>query len=263
VPAPHAGIRLRIYTPRPAEALPVLVYAHGGGWWFGGIDHVDRPCRDIAAGADCIVVSVDYRLAPEHKFPDPVEDVYAATMWVTEHAAEFAGDPARVVIAGDSAGANMAAAVCLMARDRHVPAAVHQILIYPVIQDRRAPADPSPQARDSAFLSSEDVRHFLDLYLRNTGDHRNPYALPGCAASLVGLPPAFVLTAEIDPLRDEGAAYAARLRAAGVPARHKDYRGVMHGFFTMADQIPRAREAVGDVIDELRRTLDGASPAPP
>jgi acetyl esterase len=181
-------------------------------------------------------------------------------MWVIEHAAEFAGDPARVAVGGDSAGANMVAAVCLMARDRSAPAPVHQILVYPVIRHRSAPVDPSPEACDSAFLSSEDVRHFLGLYLRDVADHHNPYALPGCAASLACLPSAFVLTAEIDPLRDEGTAYAARLRTDGVPVRHEDYRGVMHGFFTMADQIPGAREAVDDVIDELRRVFDGGSP---
>jgi len=251
IPGPAGAIPVRVYTPAGHGPRPILVYFHGGGWVLGSLDTHDGTSRSLATGAGCIVVSVDYRLAPEHKFPAAAEDAYAATRWVAEHAASLGGDPARIAVGGDSAGGNLTAVVSLMARDRGGPPLAFQLLIYPVT------AAPSENAsyRDNAtgyFLTAAAMHWFWGHYTHGGADDANPYAAPLRASDLTRLPPAFVITAEYDPLRDEGEAYAKRLRDAGVAVQSKRYPGIIHGFFGMGAVIPEAQAAVDDATAALR-----------
>jgi acetyl esterase len=254
IPGPGGEIPVRIYTPRGAAPFPVLVYFHGGGWVIGSIDTHDGTCRELANAASCIVVSVDYRLAPEHKYPAAADDCYAATVWAAAHATELGGDPHRVAIGGDSAGGNLAAVVAQMARDRGGPPLVFQLLIYPATDA----AFDTPSYRDNAegyLLTTADMRWFWNHYLRSDADAATVYASPLRAASLAGLPPALVLTAEFDPLRDEGERYAARLEEAHVPTRLIRYDGMIHGFFGMTGMLQQARTAVSDAAAALTRAF--------
>jgi acetyl esterase/lipase len=256
VPGTAGDIPVRVYTPDGSPPFPIVVFYHGGGWVLGSLDTHDGPARDVARAAGCIVVSVDYRLAPEHKFPAAAEDCYAALKWVAEHGAVLGGDPARIAVAGDSAGGNLSAVVALMARDRGGPRIAHQVLIYPVTD---APSD-NASYRDNAdgyLLTAEDMRWFWNHYTRTPADRRNPYAAPLQATSVQGLPPALVLTAEFDPLRDEAEAYAARLKEAGVPVQLIRYDGMIHGFFGMGGVLAQARAAVRAVGDTLKRSFSG------
>jgi acetyl esterase len=251
VPGPGGDIPVRVYTPEGPAPLPLLVYFHGGGWVIGGIETHDGLCRQLANKAKAVVVSVDYRLAPEHPFPAAPEDSYAATRWVAEHASTLGGDAARIAVAGDSAGGNLAAVVSLMARDRGGPRLVHQVLIYPVVD---APSD-NTSYRDNArdyLLTAEMMDWFWNHY---RAADRHPLACPLRAPSLRGLPPALVFTAEFDPLRDEGEAYAVRLREEGVPVRLERYDGMIHGFFGMTALLEPARRAVDDAAATLRRAF--------
>jgi acetyl esterase len=252
VAATAAGpIPVRVYAPEATGPLPVLVYFHGGGWVIGNLDTVDAPCRSLANQARCLIVSVDYRLAPEHKFPAAAEDCYAATRWAAEHAAELGGDPARIAVGGDSAGGNLAAVVCLMARDRGGPRLTYQLLIYPVTNYDFS--TPSYQDNAEGYLLTKNAMvWFWEHYLRDPSDGQNPYASPLRAADLRGLPPAFVITAEYDPLRDEGEAYAARLREAGVAAELRRYDGMIHGFFQMAGVLDQGKQVIADAAAALR-----------
>jgi acetyl esterase len=201
-------------------------------------------------------VSVDYRLAPEHKFPAAVDDGYAATRWAADHAATFNGDPMRIAVGGDSAGGNIAAVVSLLARDQGGPALVCQILIYPVtdyLSDTRSYHDYA----EGYFLTQEGMSHFWKHYLNNEEEGKHPHAAPLLAENLRGLPPAFVITAEYDPLRDEGELYAARLQEAGVPVVLKRYEGMIHGFFTMSAVIDQGKQAIEDVARALREAFSG------
>jgi len=243
IPGPLGQIPIRVYAPVEKGTLPVLVYFHGGGWVVGNLDTVDQFCRMIANAAGCIVVSVNYRHAPEHKFPAAVEDAYAGTCWASQNAQTFRGDPARLAVGGSSAGGNLAAAVALAARDRGGPPLSYQLLIVPVIDS----AFDTPSYRENAEgygLTSEGMRWYWRHYLTTDADGRHPYASPLHAPTLRGLPPAFVATAEFDPLRDEGEAYAARLRNEGVPVTHKRYAGMVHGFL--------GPEANADIAQALR-----------
>jgi acetyl esterase len=227
IPGPLGEIPIRIYTPHGAGPFPVLVYFHGGGFYLGNIESDDGPCREIANKAGCIVVSVDYRLAPEHKFPAAVEDCYAATRWAAENASALGGDSLRIAVQGSSAGGNMAAGVALMARDRGYPPLMHQILLCPVLN--YAFDTPSYQENaDGYILTRESMMRMWNLYLQTEADGTNPYASPLQASDLRGLPPAWVVTAEYDPLRDEGEAYAARLREAGVSVVSQREEGGIH-----------------------------------
>ena len=248
-----AQIPARVYIPREGEVLPVLVYFHGGGWVLGDLDSVDSLCRSLANAADCVVVSVDYRLAPEHKFPAAVEDAYSATKWTANSATNFSGDPRRIAVGGDSAGGNLAAAVSLMARDKHGPPIVFQLLIYPATNHAFDTTSYSDNA-EGYWLSKDDMRWFWNHYLRDEEDGRNPYASPSRAADLSSLPPAFVITAEFDPLRDEGEAYAARLRECGVPVKAARYDGMIHDFVNIAE-LRQSRVAVGEAAAELRKAF--------
>jgi acetyl esterase len=252
IPGP-SGVQIpfRIYTPSGQGPLPVLAYFHGGGWVIGNLETVDAPCRALANGAGCVVVSVDYRLAPEHTFPAAAEDCYAATRWVAEHAAELGGDPRRIAVGGDSAGGNLAAVVSLMARDRGGPALVFQLLVYPVTD--YSYDTPSYQENAEGYLLTRGAMvWFWDHYLSGGQDGRHPHASPLRAESLANLPPALVITAEYDPLRDEGEAYAKRLEQAGVPVTLTRYPGMIHGFFQMGGVLEGGRRAITQAAEALR-----------
>ncbi len=231
---------IRIYWPSTSnEPLPVVVFFHGGGWVIGGIDSHDGQVREMVNRTAMVYVSVDYRLAPEARFPAAAEDCYAATQWVAANAAEIGADATRLGVAGDSAGGNLAAVVALMARDRGGPAIAHQLLIYPCC-DMDSNAWPSQTENGTGyFLTKESMDWFYDQYA-DAADRDNPYASPIKAADLSGLPPACVITAEYDPLRDEGEAYGAALQEAGVACEVHRYDGMFHGFFGMTLAIPGA-----------------------
>jgi acetyl esterase len=252
IPGPNGEIPIRIYTPEGSGPFGVLVYFHGGGWVLGSLDMTDQPCRMITKASGCITVSVDYRLAPEHKFPAGPEDCYAATKWVSDHAAELNCDASRIAVGGTSAGGTLAAVTALMARDRGAPKIAFQLLVYPAT--RRELDSPSQRqfAEDGYILSRADMEWFWDHYLVSDADAAHPYACPDRAKSLAGLPPAFVLTAEYDPLRDEGEAFAARLREEGVATVLKRYDGVTHGFFGMPSLLQKSRAAIAEASEVLR-----------
>jgi len=252
---PAGKIRVRIYWPAGNGPKPGLVFFHGGGFVVCDLDSHDATCRELANGADCVVVSVDYRLAPEAKFPAAPEDCYAATQWVSREADQLGIDATRIAVAGDSAGGNLAAVVALMSRDRGGPSLVHQLLIYPVT-DNRFDTTSYKDNGSGYFLSANMMRWFWHHYLESEADGENPLASPLRAGDLSGLPPATVLTAQYDPLRDEGRAYAKRLEEAGVATTHTDYPGVFHGFLGMTAQIPRARQAVDESCAALRKAFE-------
>jgi acetyl esterase len=257
IPGPETPIRIRAYTPDGTPPFPVLVYYHGGGWVVGSLDTHAAICRALADAASCVVVSVDYRLAPEHPFPAAVEDCLAATQWTAANAALLDGDPDRVAIGGDSAGGNLAAAVAQAARDRGGPHLVHQLLIYPVT-NHAFDTDSYAENAEGYGLTRAEMEWFWDHYLDSELDGRNPYASPLRARTLDGLPPATVFSAGFDPLRDEGIAYAERLDRAGVDTRHYHYEGAIHGFFGMLvdPDLPQAREAVAEAATALRASFD-------
>ncbi len=251
IPGPAGPIPLRIYWPATGGRRPGLVYYHGGGFVLCSLDTHDDSCRTLCMQADCVVVSVDYRLAPEHPFPAGPEDCYAATLWTAENAAELGIDARRIAIGGDSAGGCFAAVVAQMARDRGAPPLCFQLMIYPVTDC----SFDTPSYKENAegyFLSTSMMQWFWKHYLAKPEDAANPYASPLRAENLEGLPPALVITAEYDPLRDEGEAYAERLRAAGNDVQLSRYPGMIHGFFGMGAQIEKARDAVREATAALR-----------
>lgn len=252
IPGPAGDIPVRIYTPDGNDPLPVLVFFHGGGWVICDLDTHDGLCRSLANKAGCIVVSVDYRLAPEHKFPAAPEDCYAATQWVATNAARFNGDPARVAIGGDSAGGNLTAVVAQMARDRGAPRLVLQLMIYPAT-DFRMQTPSIDENAEGYFLTKEDMIWFMGHYLNDEGDITNPLASPFLAADLYGLPPALVITAEYDPLRDEGERYGQRLLEAGVPTTITRYDGMIHGFLSMP--LEGGRKAQDQCAEALKEAF--------
>ncbi|WP_425551874.1 alpha/beta hydrolase [Fodinicola feengrottensis] len=251
VPGPNGAVPVRIYTPSEGKPLPVLVYYHGGGWVIGSLETHDRTCRSLAVAADCVVVSVDYRLAPEHPFPAGVTDAYAAAAWVAEHIGDYGGDGSRLAVGGDSAGGNLSAVVAQLARDRGGPALALQLLIYPGTDA----ADNSPSMIENAegyLLTRPFIDWFINHYLENPADIADPLVSPAVTADLSGLPPALVITAEFDPLRDQGTAYAKRLADAGVPTETVEYEGMIHGFFQMTGVLDTARDAVAKSGTALR-----------
>jgi acetyl esterase len=235
-------------------ALPGIVYFHGGGFVIGNLDSHDGTCRALANASGCAVVSVDYRLAPEHRFPAAPEDCYAALRFVAERGAELGIDARRLAVAGDSAGGNLAAVTALLARERRGPDVRFQLLVYPVADH----AFDTPSYRDNAegyFLSAAMMRWFWGHYLERPEQGDDPLASPLRAKDLAGLPPALVITAEYDPLRDEGEAYAARLKQAGVAAELLRYDGQIHGFFSLFDALDDGRAAVERAGAALRAAL--------
>ena len=250
LPGPAGDVPVRIYTPDTVTADPaVIVFAHGGGWALCGLDTHDRTTRRLAKELGAVVVSVDYRLAPEARCPAAAEDAYAATVWAQEH-----HRPRKLVVAGDSAGGNVSAVVALMARDRSGPAIDHQLLVYPVTDH----AMDSPSYTENAtgyFLTGTHMAWYWEQYLGPDGDGSHPYASPIRADDLSGLPPATVLTAELDPLRDEGEAYAAALAAAGTPTEAMRADGLFHGFFGLDEFLPEAAAPMDWTLGRLRDAL--------
>ena len=260
IPGPGGEIPVRIYTPDIAKPAPALIYFHGGGWVLGDLESHDHVCRSLANRVPCVVLSVDYRLAPEAKFPAAVEDSMAATEWIAAHASELGIDAGRIAIGGDSAGGNLATVVARLARDRKGPRLIYQLLIYPGT-DMRMDWPSVEENADGPLLTKPAMIWFLAQYLRGEEDKLDPLASPLLAADLGGLPPAFVLTAECDPIRDEGEAYAERLRTAGVAVEVKRYPGMPHGFFSFGGALTVGKVAFGDAVGGLRGAfgMDGRS----
>ena len=253
IEGPGGPLRLRLYRPNAAPgALPLLVFFHGSGFVLCSLDTHDGICRNLCAGAGCLVLSVDYRLAPETRCPTPTDDCVFATRWAALHAAELGADPARIAIGGDSAGGNMAAVTALRLRDEGGPPLAGQLLIYPVTDDPTVPTTSMLENAEGYGLTRDGMMWFWSHYLGPDGDGASPLASPVRAPDLARLPPAFVLTAEFDPLRDEGEHYAARLAAAGVATELIRYDGVTHGFFGMVGWVARAEVAVNAANTWLR-----------
>jgi acetyl esterase len=254
------ALPIRIYTPAHADPgpLPVLVYFHSGGWVFGSIDAHNPVCRALANHACCLVVSVGYRLAPEHPFPAAPDDCYAATQWVAAHAREFNGDPARIAVGGDSAGGNLAAVVALMARDRHGPTLCYQVLIYAETSYCEPGMESYAAYAEGYGLTREDMRWYWEQYLARPEDSMHPYAAPLRATDLSGLPPTLIITAEYDPVRDEAEQYAARLHQAGVPVQCSRYAGMIHSFFRMFALFEQSHQALAEVTGALRAAFAAA-----
>ncbi|MDQ2051295.1 alpha/beta hydrolase [Natronolimnohabitans sp. A-GB9] len=264
IDGPNGTVPIRIYEPGPvgdgddAGDRPLVLYFHGGGWVIGSIDTHDDTCRTLAAESGYPVVSVDYRLAPEHPFPAGLEDCYAALEWAAETAPTLEADPDRLVVAGDSAGGNLAAATALLARDRDGPEIAYQLLIYPNTGDVTE-TEAYEENGEGYVLTADDIEWFREQYFERGIDEGNVYALPRRVADHSGLPPATVITAGFDPLRDDGAAYAEALEADGVPVVYRNYDDVVHGFVGMLSEpvtLERAHEAIEDAVRDLRKTLE-------
>jgi acetyl esterase len=252
IPGSGGPIAIRIY--RPKEALrAALVYFHGGGWVLGSLDSADGSCRALTNRSRSVVISIDYRLAPETKFPGAVEDAYAAVRWVADNAADLRIDPERIAVGGASAGGNLAAAVALVARDRGGPKIAFQLLTVPVTE-LSSRAGSHQEFAAGYGLSAADMTWYGTHYVRTAADADDPYASV-LRADLQGMPPAFVITAECDPLRDDGEAYADRLRDLGIAASRKRYPGMFHGFMSFPTALPEAAEAFEDAGAALRKAL--------
>jgi len=256
LPGPGGALRIRIYTPAATGAgqLPGLIFFHGGGWVFGSLDTHDGLCRVLANEAGCRVISVAYRLGPEHKFPAAVEDSYAATRWVAENAQELGIDPNRIAVAGDSAGGSLAAVVCQLAKQEAGPDLALQVLICPAM-DMSAETQSRRAFAEGYFLDKTTLQWSLDHYCRPGVDLKDPRISPLRAADLSGLPPAHIHTAEFDPFRDEGKAYADRLERAGVKVRYACHDGMIHHFYGMAAIIPYARTAMTSAGAAIKQAL--------
>ena len=273
VPGPAGDIPVRIYRPRDGSGSPlrgvapgagegagapsgrgdppILVYYHGGGWVIGDLDTHDYACRELSVGAGCIVVAVDYRLAPEAQFPAAVDDSWAALQWVAANAESLGGDPARIAVGGDSAGGNLSAVMSLLARDNGGPALAFQLLVYPAV-DMEFSRPSIDENADGYVLTKDHMIWFRGHYLRSDADRADFRASPLLAADHSGLPPALVVTAEFDPLRDEGRDYAEKLQAAGVEATLSNYEGQIHVFFQLSPILDGGRRAVDEACAALR-----------
>ena len=247
------GVTARAYRPHDGT-LPLLVYFHGGGWVVGSVEISDPFCRALANRAECVVLSVEYRLAPEHRYPAAADDAYAATVWAVEHAADLDIDAARVAVGGSSAGGNLAAVTALRARERGGPAIKAQLLHVPVM-DHDFKRESYRTYGKGHGLTQAGMKWFWSHYLPDEKRRDEPDASPLRAENVAGLPPAIVVTAECDPLRDEGKAYADRLGAAGVAVTYLEYPGMIHGFMGWASRIPTAQRAFDEIGAKLRELL--------
>jgi acetyl esterase len=253
VPVEGGSVPVHIFTPEGKGPFPVMVYYHGGGFVIADTKVYEASPRALAKMAKAIMVSVDYRRAPEHKFPTQPNDAYAAYLWTTQHAKEFNGDPMRVAVGGESAGGNLATVVSLMARDKKAQMPVHQLLVYPVVDNDMNNASYQRNA-NAKPLNKAMMAWFFKHY---GGDPKNPYALPMKADSLKGMPPATIVAAEIDPLLTEGKAYADKLKKDGVKVGYKEYSGVTHEFFGMGAVVPKAKDAEQYAADALKKAFAG------
>lgn len=255
VPGPSADLPVRIYTPQGVKRpAPALVYFHGSGFVISNIEIFDAPSRALANRTGCVVVSVNYQKSPEHKFPVPFDDAYASTTWVVEHAAELGIDPTRVGVVGDSAGGTLAAAVCLKARDEGGPRLATQVLVH-IPAGFHVKTESMVENAEGMLLEAADMDWFVEQYIRDESDGENPYAFPLHASSLGGLPPALVVTAEYDPLRDEGEFYAQRLQEAGVEVTLTRYDGIIHGFYGMTAVLDAADRLFDEIAGHVRRVM--------
>ena len=253
IAGPDGPVPVRIYRPSDAPALPILVWYHGGGWVVGTLDLADATARRLCVLGECIVISVDYRLAPESPYPAGRDDSYAAAVWAYQNAPRFGGDASRIAVGGDSAGGTLATVVAQMIRDRAGIPLRYQLLVYPVTD---AAMDTASYRENTTFgLTPDSMRWYWDLYVPKGVDRSDAYLSPLHAKSLEGLPPAYVVTAECDPLRDEGNAYAAALRSAGVPVESECFVGQIHGFFGNAHYFPEAMRAVETAAAHLRKAF--------
>jgi len=243
VPGATGDIPVRVYSQASEAVLPVVVYFHGGGWTIGDLASYDTVCRKLAIASGLTVVSVDYRLAPENAFPAAVDDCYAVTKWIAEHGDELGVDGSRLAVAGDSAGGNLSAVTSILARDRGGPTIAFQLLFYPVIDGTMS--FPSFKENGEGYLlSADDMVWFYEQYAPPEVDRKDPRLSPLYASDLSNLPPALVITAEYDPLRDEGEAYADALQQAGVEARSSRYDGMVHGFLPLDGVMPASTQAL-------------------
>jgi acetyl esterase len=255
IPVDGAAIGARVYTPNGAGPHPVVVFFHGGGWVICSLDTHDNVCRAICRDADAVVVSVAYRMAPEHRFPTAAHDCFAATRWVADNASSFGGDANRLAVCGDSAGGNLSAVVSQMARDAGGPALAFAALIYPAV-DMTAEGGSMVDNAHGYFLEEDTMHWFMDHYL-SPEERSHPMASPLLHLDLSGLPPCFIATCEYDPLRDEGEAYGAALRANGVAAENKRYDGLIHAVINMTGVLDGGRTLIADVGSRLHAALHG------
>lgn len=253
IPGSAGEIPVRVYTPEPQAPRPALLYFHGGGWVVCGLDTHDVVCSALAHRAGAVVIAVDYRLAPEHKFPAAVIDCYAATLWVAANAERLGADPKRISVGGDSAGGNLAAVVSLKSRDENGPAIALQVMVYPVTDLSSFATQSYREFGEDHYLTKKEMEWFRENYLRNMDDARDPHASPLLAKDLSHLPPALIITAECDPLCDEGAAYAKRLSDAGVAVSYTCYPGMIHPFVSLSGVIPQAFDALQQVAEAIAR----------
>lgn len=257
IPTDYGEVLARVFTPAGEGPFPVIVYFHGGGWVIANLEVYEPSCRRLCNAATSIVVSVAYRQAPEHKFPAAVDDAYAALQWVMENASTFNGDPLRVAVAGESAGGNLATVSCLRAKDEGGLMPVAQLLVYPVTDSQMNSPSYTEQAHAKP-LNAAMMQWFWRHYLNEMSEGEHVYASPLRSPDLTGLPPATVITAELDPLRDEGEAYAQRLADAGVQVSTRRYEGVTHEFFGLAGAVGKAKDAVDFAVSHLHKAFNSS-----
>ncbi len=250
LPGRHGNIPIRLYYPHTGDRLPLVVFFHGGGWVTGTLETHDVMCRTLARAANAIVAAVDYRLAPQYRFPIPLEDCYDATVWLARHRLDLGAADGSLGVAGDSAGGNLAAGVCLLARDCSGPPIDYQVLIYPAV-DATLSCDSHRRLAEAPLLRPAAMRFFIDAHARKAADIYNPFFSPLLARDPSNLPPALVLTAEYDPLHDEGEAYGRKLQVAGVPVEWIDYPGMVHGFLS----FPRFCRSAAAAFDAIARFI--------
>ncbi|MGY4691622.1 alpha/beta hydrolase [Salibacterium sp. K-3] len=255
VPGPNGNIPIRVYIPENTGPFPGLIFFHGGGWVTGDLDTHDNMCRAFTNLAECVVISVDYRLAPEHKFPTAVEDCYKTAQWVYEHPSEFNVSPSHLAVGGDSAGGNLAAVVSCLAKKRGTLKLVCQMLLYPAT-DFSFDTISYRENAEGYGLTKDNMKYFRYHYLRTLEDSKDPLASPNLIRELKNLPPAVIITAEYDPLRDEGEAYANQLKDAGVPVILQRYDGMIHGFIGMAEQLDQGQKALEQAANLLRSAFN-------
>lgn len=256
IPGPAGNIPIRLYIPREGQGLPIFVFFHGGGFVAGSLDSHDTPLRAVANRCGCVVVSVAYRLAPENPYPAAPEDAYSATKWVSEHAADFGGDARLIAVGGDGAGGNLAAVVTLMARDRGGPHLIYQVLIYPTLN---AIMQASRYVSKDPILTPDARTAILAAYVPLTKNLEDPYISPTSEKSLKNLPPAFMVTDEDDPARDEGDAYAKQLAVDGVPVKVSRYPNMIHNFFLMAGELDAGKKAIDEISDALKNRFENVA----
>lgn len=249
IPGPGGDLLLRIYTPKGSGPFPVLVFIHGGGWVLFRPKHYDSVCTHLCTGASCLVVSVDYRLSPETKFPGALDDCMEALRWVSLYAGSLNGDPSRIIISGDSAGGNLAAAAALRNRDEKGPGLLAEVLIYPVTAWYEPPTTSFKEFAGGFSLTAESLFWFWDQYLNSRDQSADPYAVPMNALDLSGLPETLVLVSGYDPLRDEGMLYAGKLSNSGVKTTFLDYDGMIHGFLSYLGILGQAEKAITEISE--------------